>query len=267
MAAAPRVIQVLKRDALGRVELLLSGRERRVRRVACGGGLPGSRWIAHVLLAREAHALRALEGTPGVPQLSDAPAWVGAPSLAGEVPAERDVLVRTFVEGQALHRAEQLPEDFFERLAELVAEVHERGVCHNDLHKEQNVVVGEDGRPGLVDFQLASLHPRPTRAFVSRVRDDLRHVHKHRRRYTAPGRGPAGSVESAFGPGAAPGSPNAPEPLRRSWTAAVWRRVAKPVYNFVTRRLLRSWDGEERRESSGPWPRWTPAVGPRRPGG
>jgi predicted Ser/Thr protein kinase len=267
MPARPRVIAVLKRDALGRVELLLSGSERRVRRVASGGRLPGSRQVARALLAREARALRSLDGTPGVPCLLDTPDWVCAPSISGDVPRENEVLVRSFVVGEPLHRAKELPEDFFERLEELVVEVHARGVCHNDLHKEQNVVVGSDGRPGLVDFQLASIHERSSRMFVSRVRDDLRHVHKHKRRYTAAGRGPESSGESAFGGATEPGSSAPAASLRRSWTAAIWRRVAKPVYNFVTRRLLRAQDGEERRESAGPWPRWTAAVGPRERGG
>ncbi len=259
MATEPRVIAVLKSDALGRVELLRAGDEHGIRRVACGGRLPGSRLIAAALLAREARALRSLEGLPGVPRSMDEPAWASTPATDGSVPRAQDVLVRTFLDGEPLHKARELPEDFFQRLEELVRTVHERGVCHNDLHKEQNVVVGRDGRPGLVDFQLASEHARTSRRFASRARDDLRHVHKHLRRYTMAGRGPHGA--SASGP-----ISSAP-PLPRSPTAAVWRRVVKPVYNLVTRVLLDARDGEERRESAGPWPRWTAAVGPRRSGG
>ncbi len=52
--------------------------------------------------------------------------------------------------------------------------------------------------------------------------------------------------------------------LRRGTLARLWRRTGKPLYNFVTRRLLRTRDGESRRPSTGPWPRWVAARGPRR---
>ena len=120
---------------------------------------------------------------------------------------------------------------------------------HNDLHKEQNVLVLEDGRPALVDFQLASVHRARGRPFEARCREDLRHLQKHRRRYTRDGRGPS---EQATGAGAG---------LKRGVVARVWRVTGKPLYNLVTRRLLRTRDGEERRPSSGPWPRWEPPLG------
>jgi hypothetical protein len=247
-----RVTALLKRDALGRVELLERDGERVVRRVASGGRLPLSALVARALLARERRALAVLEGLDGVPRLLEEPAWSRAPCADGASPAPGEVLVRSYVEGAALHRAEQLPEDFFEHLAALAGQLHARGVCHNDLHKEQNVVVRPDGRPALIDFQLASVHASRGRGFASRARDDLRHVDKHRRRYLQPGRGPRGVAQ--------PTRPRSP----RSPTAAVWRRVVKPLYNALTRGLLRSADGEERRPSSGPWPRWTPPLGPPR---
>ena len=46
----------------------------------------------------------------------------------------------------------------------LVERMHNNHVSHNDLHTEQNVVVEVSGRPRLIDFQLASVHPgRPGR--------------------------------------------------------------------------------------------------------
>ncbi len=237
-----QVEQVLKRDSFGRVERVARPEgAHALRRVACGGRLPGSGWVARRLLARERRALAALEGLRGVPCLH-------AGDTAG------GVLLREWLAGEPLHRAEVLAEDFFDHLDHLVEELHRRGVCHNDLHKEQNIVVGEDGFPHLIDFQLASVHPRRGRRFASRVRDDLRHVQKHRRRYTRDGRGPASAgVEHGRGLG-----------LRRSPVALVWRRTGKPLYNFVTRKLLRTRDGEERRPSTGPWPRWSEALGERR---
>ncbi|HPF15158.1 MAG TPA: phosphotransferase, partial [Planctomycetota bacterium] len=181
--------------------------------------------------------------------LVDAP-WADAhPGPTGSVPLAREVLVREFVDGEALHRATSLASNFFERLEELVDRMHAEGVCHNDLHKEQNILVDPRGFPCLIDFQLASVHSGPSRAFRVRVHEDRRHVQKHRRRYLRDGRGPVGS---------APPAARLPrKPL--SW---VWRRTGKPIYHWFTRSVLGRWDGEERRPSTGPWPRWTGPLPP-----
>jgi hypothetical protein len=247
-------LHVLKQDALGRTELVACPEGEFVRRVACGGSLPLSRWLAHVFLARERRALQALRGLAGVPRLCSEPLPAElalAPSSNGRTARGEELLWREYVRGEPLHRTRELPEDFFERLEELVGELHARGVCHNDLHKEQNVVVGEDGWPHLIDFQLASVHRRRSRSFLVRAAEDLRHVRKHARRYTRDGRGPRGE-------------PTAPRARgRRSWGAWLWRRAVKPLYLLATRGLLRTRDGEERRASAGPWPRWLAARGPR----
>lgn len=255
-----QVDEVLKSDSFGRVERLRSEDcvppVTACRRVACGASLPGSGLVARIMLRRERVALRALEGLAGTPVLLDDGQAASAPSLDGRAPRERDVLVRGWVEGAPLHLAESLPRDFFEHLDALVGELHARGVCHNDLHKEQNIMVGADGFPHLIDFQLASVHGRRGALYRSRVRDDLRHVQKHRRRYTRDGRGPAGADESL--------SRGSGHGLKRGGVALVWRKSGKPLYNFITRRLLKTRDGEARRDSAGPWPEWTAAVGPRR---
>ncbi len=236
MSGSSQVEHVLKRDGFGQVELVRSSKGRSVRRVACGGRVPGSRLLARLLLERERRALCALEGLPGVPGLEDDFRSKG-------------VLVRCYVEGSPLHEAVSLPRDFFERLRDLVVAVHGRGVCHNDLHKEQNVIVRSDGHPALVDFQLASVHGRRGAVFRSRCREDLRHVEKHRRRYERRG-------------GAAEPYPRSMRSRpRRSVIAWLWLVLGKPVYR-LTADVLGARDGEPRRPSSGPWPEWTEPVGP-----
>lgn len=243
--------RTLKTDSLGRIErasVPTAGGERPViRRLADGGRIPGSAWVARRLLARERRALGVLEHSgssavvEAVPRLAE-----GAPF---PVPARpRRELRRTWLEGTPLYAAEVLPEDFFERLEDLVRELHSCGLCHNDLHKEGNVLVAPDGAPRLIDFQLASVHPRFGRTFEVRAAEDLRHVAKHRRRYLRAG---------------VRGGDEPPLPRRRSVLAAVWMRCGKPVYNFVTRRVLGTRDGEPRRTAGSPWPRWGPPLGPR----
>ncbi len=263
MDLGPQVVRELKRDALGRVELLDGAAGYLVRRVACGGTLRRQRWaqfawgplarlVAHALLARERRALFALRDMQGVPRplepLSEYGEYAGAPSVDGSVPRLNEVLLRSWLEGRPLWEAGELPSDFFERLADLVEELHARGVCHNDLHKEPNVLVGRDGSPALVDFQLASVHPRRGRTFAVRAAEDRRHVEKHARTYRV------GTGREAKG---------VPLPRRRSLLARAWMMLGKPLYNLVSRRILGRTDGEPRRPADGPWPRWTAPLGPR----
>lgn len=253
--AGARFVRCLKSDGLGRVELLERDGVSYVRRVACGGRVPGSRWLARYLRRRELRALERLGpsriGAAGEsPRLVEDSELIRTPGVDGVTPRERDVVLRTHVEGLPLHRAEFLPRDYFERLEALVRELHGLGVCHNDLHKEQNLIVLPDGRPGLIDFQLASVHGTPGRVHRSRSRDDQRHCRKHLRRYTRDGRGPA---ELAHEVASTPRMP-------RSGAAHLWRKFVKPLYRRWTRGPFGRPDGEERRPSSGPWPRWTGPV-------
>jgi len=234
---APQVIREFKRDLFGRIELVRDGRGLFVRRVA-RASMPGVGWLARRLLARERRALAALADVPGVASLV-------------EREARAELLERGYVEGVPLCLAEHLPRDYFERLEELVRALHARGVCHNDLHKEGNVLVGSDGRPALVDFQLASVHARRGAAFEARAREDLRHVWKHRSFYLA-----------ALGES----DPLAGRAPRRGAVAELWRRFGKPVYRALTRPAwlrARLASGEPRRGKHGPWPRWSAPVGPR----
>lgn len=230
--------EVLKEDLLGRVERLTEGDLDRIRRVACGSWVPFTGVVARSLCRRERRALQELEGVDGVPRLDS------------EDSGSSRELLRNHLSGTPLSKTPFLPRDYFDLLDQLVATIHTLGVCHNDLHKEQNILVLPDGRPALLDFQLASVHSLRRRTFDSRCAEDLRHVQKHRRRYTRDGRG---TPDQAQGVGLG---------FRRRPIALVWRRTGKPLYNFITRKILRTQDGEERRPSTGPWPAWVDAVGP-----
>lgn len=235
---------------MGLVERLDGPQGPVVRRVAQGGSIPGSGLVARVLMARERRALDRLRDVSGVARLVEDDLYATARSKDGSVPRPKDVLMRSWVDGCPLQEATELPRDFFDRLEELVRALHERGVCHNDLHKEANILVGLDGYPSLVDFQLASVHGAGQRSFRIRVREDLRHVEKHRWKYTQRGVNAAGDAVKR------------PQ-KQRSFLAQAWLRWGKPPYMFVTRRLLGYQGGERGRPMSGPWPEWTDPVGPR----
>ena len=236
------LVRTLKADVFGTVELVRCAEGLLVRRRARPGRFDPRAILARSLLARERRALGALGGLAGVPQLAQADR------------GRADELLRTHLAGAPLQRAEQLPRDYFERLDELVVALHARGVCHNDLHKEPNILVGEDGRPALLDFQLASVHAgRRTRRFDVRAGEDLRHVEKHRVRYAAYGGAAAGVAAQGAGAG-----------RKRSALAWWWRQAGKPAWDWLRGSLLRTRELEGGRPNAGPWPRWSEPVGRRR---
>lgn len=230
-----RVERVLKADALGRVELgwwtddQSAPPVRAIRRVTARGW---AGWIARALLRREARALLLLGGAC---EGAHRPLTGVAQRLAQP---DASTLIRSYIEGVPLHQATHLPRNFFDLLADLTRELHARGVAHNDLHKEPNVLVTPAGRPALVDFQLASLHAPGARALQQRAAEDLRHVDKHRARYEARD-GARRSTAKERGP-----------------LARVWMATGKRVYNWLTRRVLKRSDSEGRRPPKGPWPEW-----------
>jgi predicted Ser/Thr protein kinase len=235
------LVATLKNDVFGVVELVRGEEGLCVRRRTRRGRFDPRAVLARMLLARERAALERLAGLAGVPRLS------------GHDRGRADELVRTHLAGAPLQSAMRIPRDYFDRLDELVAALHARGVCHNDLHKEPNILVGDDGRPALLDFQLASVHSgRRTRTFDVRAGEDLRHAEKHRRRYAR-----HGGLEHGVAPqGAGAGR-------RRSALARAWRHVGKPTWDWVRGSLGRSRELEGGRPDAGPWPEWSEPVGVR----
>jgi predicted Ser/Thr protein kinase len=164
-------------------------------------------WIARVLCHREARALARLDGLRGTPRL---------------FATERGTLRREWIEGRPMQLARPSDPAYFRAARTLLARLHRRGVAHNDVAKEPNWLVTSAGEPALVDFQLAVVVRRRGRFFRSLAREDLRHLLKHKRRY-CPERLTARERRMLATP--------AP-------TSRLWGATGKPVYTFVTRRLL-----------------------------
>lgn len=165
------------------------------------------RWLARYLLRREAIALAALDGINGVPQL---------------LHLERDTLVRSFLAGKPLHDAKTDDPLWFKAAARLLRRLHRAGVCHNDLAKEPNLLVLDDGSPAFIDFQLAWHSTRRGRLFRGAAREDIRHLLKHKRSYCAD-RLTQREHRILANPSA---------------MSRAWAHTAKPVYLFITRRIL-----------------------------
>ena len=71
----------------------------------------------------------------------------------------RHGLTHEYVEGRQVVRGERVPDDFYDRLREGLAAIHERGMAYVDLEKPENVLIGGDGRPYLFDFQISYRWP------------------------------------------------------------------------------------------------------------
>ena len=108
-------------------------------------GLP-SRWIGLFLTRREMRMLGRVQGVAGIPRLTGIWRETG--------------LVREFIPGRPLPKG-RLPNDsFFPRLAAILDEIHARDMAYVDLEKRENILLGEDGRPYLIDFQISWHLPR-----------------------------------------------------------------------------------------------------------
>lgn len=64
-------------------------------------------------------------------------------------------IVVEYVEGTPLSHARRVPDGFFAELQAVLAEVHRRDLAYVDANKMQNILVGADDRPHLIDFQIS----------------------------------------------------------------------------------------------------------------
>jgi len=141
----------------------------------------------------------------------------------------RSALVRSFVSGVALHLARPHGDlAWFRSAKQALRRLHRAGICHNDLAKEQNWLVGSDGRAYVTDFQLAGCFARRNRLFRIMAYEDLRHLLKHKRSYV-------------------PEALTAKERqilARKSFAARLWLVTGKKVYRLITRGLFNFTDRE-----------------------
>jgi predicted Ser/Thr protein kinase len=170
--------------------------------------------LARHLFAREKHALGLAKGLNVGPELL----WSG-----------RRALVRGFVDGVALHLAKPHGDvAYFRSAKQALRRLRRAGICHNDLAKEQNWLVGRDGQAYVTDFQLAACFAHRNRLYRVLAYEDLRHLLKHKRSY-------------------------APEALtamerkilaKKSFAARLWLATGKKVYRAITRGLFNFTDRE-----------------------
>jgi hypothetical protein len=132
------------------------------------------RWLGRWLCRREMRFYGKLSDLPNIPAVL---ATVGATGF-----------VHAYVQGRPLSKHHPVPDGFFAQLQALMFELHRRRIAYVDTNKPENVLLGDDGRPHLIDFQiswdLAELGDNfLNRWWLGRLqREDLYHILKHKRR-------------------------------------------------------------------------------------
>lgn len=207
-------MQHIKHDHFGSISRVREAGGDRIRRDT-GNASPGLRLLARLAAAREARALGALRGLAGVPALLS---WDGRR------------LDRGWIEGAPMQDARPRDPAYFRAARRLVHAMHARGVAHNDLAKEANWLVTPQGQPAVVDFQIARVGAPRAPLMRLLMREDLRHLLKHKRSYCPERLTP---VERRL-------------LARRSWIARAWQATGKRVYILVARRIL-NWEDNEGR--------------------
>lgn len=98
-------------------------------------------WLGWILAKREAAIYQRMADVEGVPK------------FLGRLDAT--TVAHTFIPGEPLAPGDQLTDEFLNDLQRLVETFHKRDIAVVDLQKCENVLVGEDGKPYLMDFQIS----------------------------------------------------------------------------------------------------------------
>lgn len=133
-------------------------------------------WLGELLTQREVRAYELVQDLPGVPRL------IGTIGRHG--------FLHEYVAGHPLGDDEPVGAEFLEQLRQLISALHARHMAYVDLDKRENILIGDDGRPYLIDFQIALHLPPigwrrlpPVRWLLACLQQaDRYHFLKHKRR-------------------------------------------------------------------------------------
>jgi RIO-like serine/threonine protein kinase len=125
-----------------------------------------------LMVRREFAALSKLQSIPCVPQ---------DPFML-----DKFALCYRFIEGKTLGDTapEEINEDFFLQLEDLVNRMHALNQAHLDIRNRRNIIVDASGNPALLDFQNSVNLERTPRALRNLLKDiDLSGVYKNWNKY------------------------------------------------------------------------------------
>jgi RIO-like serine/threonine protein kinase len=215
------IISVLKEDVFGTVSRVGLNGDTFVCRNYSRARNIFTRAVAYILARREAAILR--KASP-----------IGASRIPKLLYFGNGILCRTYIPGKSL-RVHQNPDaSFYVDARRLLEELHGLGIIHNDLQKPENWLVTESGGAAIIDFQLAVAFKNPqNRLFTIGKLEDIRHLYKNKKRFYAQGL----SDEELH-------IINSKHPVNK-----IFMDYFKPVYDFITRKVLRYTDHDNSRFS------------------
>lgn len=176
-------------------------------------GLP-LKWLGRIICERELRFYARLADLPNVPPV------IGRVSDTG--------FLHAYVPGRPLEKHQPVPDAFFDELLALIDTLAARGIAVVDTNKPENILLGEDNHPHLIDFQISYDAHRlynlwPARALLKYfVKTDKYHVYKHKSRLRPDITTPQELMIATH----------------RPWFIRLHRRLTRP-YFIVRRRLFK----------------------------
>jgi serine/threonine protein kinase len=131
-------------------------------------------WLGSWLARREARMFQRLAGDPNVP------AGCGPVHVDGQV--ARHAVAHEFIPGRTLLETNAPSREVIQELQGLLTRLKQNGIAYVDLHKLDNILIGDDGKPYLIDFQISVRLPRvwPLTWLLCRLHQlDRYHLLKH----------------------------------------------------------------------------------------
>ncbi len=133
-------------------------------------------WLGRLINDHEEGVLKRLQGIRGIPKL------IG--------PYREFGLLYEYVEGESLDEKPLLPDTFFDELENVIQRIHQRRVAYVDMNKRGNILLGEDGKPYMIDFQISWIGDAPLKLIqkfyqpilANLQKEDIYHLYKHKRR-------------------------------------------------------------------------------------
>jgi hypothetical protein len=109
-------------------------------------------WLGRRTARNERRVLEELADQTGIPAL-EGPVRVNGPVLPYAV-------AREYIPGHPLGNREAVADAFFPDLDRLLRGMHKRRIVYVDLHKRENIIVSDKGKPYLIDFQISISWPK-----------------------------------------------------------------------------------------------------------
>lgn len=133
-------------------------------------------WLGRRLAAREAFFYTLFEDLSCIPQ--------GYKIVYATGKQVKNAFAHDYIEGRPLLDEDRLSNEFYGNLENNLKIMHDRGTAYMDLHKRENIILGEDGNPYLIDFQVGFVS-RSTWFLPGRIllkmfqKGDIYHLRKH----------------------------------------------------------------------------------------